>query len=260
MLTITTWPDFLAELPPEPLITSDDAVVFVGAGEVDGDQLRHWAAGRRIIALDGGVEHVMAAGLTAAVVVGDMDSITTGGGGDNLVDIPRLMITDQFSTDFEKALAAVKAPLILGFGLLGRRFDHSLAALHAMGGGLPKGKVVLISPDDAVIFSRGEITLSLPPGARLSVWPLTRQRFKSSRGLHWPLDGLTLAAGQVIGTSNRVAAHLDDSKRDGSKRDDGAQQVVITPEQPGDGPGDGPADGMLVMVDPEHAEALIQSR
>jgi len=34
------------------------------------------------------------------------------------------------------------------------------------------------------------------------VWPLGPQRFTRSRGLHWPLDGLEMAPGQLVGTSN----------------------------------------------------------
>ena len=252
MFTLSTWPEALADLPRDALITADEAAVLVGGGEVDGQQLRHWAQNHPIIALDGGVDHVLAAGLTPVVVVGDMDSVAESSYQDELAAVPRLKITDQFSTDFEKALAAVKAPLILGFGLLGRRFDHSLATLHALAGPWPRGKVVVISPDDAMIFSRGEVVMTLPAMARVSVWPLTRQRFVASTGLEWPLTGMTLAAGQAIGTSNRVAKG-DDPRQDGPLQDDPLQddprQVVITPEDGG--------DGMVVMVDAAHAAALI---
>jgi thiamine pyrophosphokinase len=90
-----------------------------------------------------------------------------------------------------------------------------------------------------MVFCKQEVEIDLPAAARLSLWPLTRQRFHSSRGLVWPLDGLTLAAGQHIGTSNQVS--------DGT----GPQRVVITPESDD--------DGFIVIIDVDHVQALINA-
>ncbi len=239
-------PELLAKSPESPMIFSDDVVILVGGGNVDAAQLRAFSSkiSHSVIAVDGGLRHVLGAGLMPALVIGDIDSISPNHQGNGL---KILKITDQQTTDFEKALAVVSSPLILGFGFLGHRLDHSLAALHVLVGKPAHaiGRIVLIDPHDAVMFVKGGLSLSLPPLARLSLWPLTRQSFIRSEGLIWPLDGLTLGAGAGLGTSNQVI--------DGAS----CQDVLIVAEPQDDGLGDG---GFMVMVESLNAGALIDAQ
>jgi len=46
------------------------------------------------------------------------------------------------------------------------------------------------------------VELGLPVGTRVSVYPLSRITFESSSGLLYPLDGLIMQSGEMIGTSN----------------------------------------------------------
>jgi thiamine pyrophosphokinase len=94
--------------------------------------------------------------------------------------------------------------LLIGFGFLGARYDHSLSALHALAC-LPDNRlVVLVGHDDVMLRVCGDCQLNLPIGTRFSLWPLGRQTFLRSTGLAWPLDGLEFEIGKAIGTSNCV--------------------------------------------------------
>jgi thiamine pyrophosphokinase len=46
------------------------------------------------------------------------------------------------------------------------------------------------------------LRLAVTPGARVSVYPLLSVTATHSRGLVWPVDGLEMAPGRRIGTSN----------------------------------------------------------
>jgi len=220
-------------LPDEALIHADGPVILIGNGAVDAQQLRRHHGQNPIIAVDGGVNLAHDLGLTPEWAIGDFDSAHP----DYLQAARRrLRINDQNSTDFEKALAVLSAPLVLAFGFLGKRFDHSLAALHAMAGARSEMRVVMISPDDALVFCRGDFHAVLPPSVRLSIWPLQRHRFSASQGLLYPLDHLTLGAGLTLGTSNQV--------KDG----DHDTSVSITSDE---------GDGYFVLIDGEFADRLL---
>jgi len=153
-----------------------------------------------LVAADGGADDAIAAGLVPHWVIGDLDSISA----DARVRIGANVVHDscQSTTDFQKCLARLDVPLILGLGFLGGRVDHELAALGALvaHAGAP---VVLIGARDVVAHVPGAITLSLPIGMRLSLFPMAPVT-GVSQGLEWPIDGLAFAPGARAGTSNRV--------------------------------------------------------
>jgi thiamine pyrophosphokinase len=154
--------------------------------------------------------------------LGDLDSIEE-------IDAVRrrtrvVHIPDQDSTDLEKSLAHVDAPAIIGFGFLGARFDHSLAALHALCACAKPREIMLIGDHDVVLRVRGDFRCELPIGLRFSLWPLARQGFRRSSGLRYPLDGLVLQAGSLIGTSNETTA-----SKVVIEAFDGRGYLVITP-------------------------------
>ncbi|MEC8642488.1 MAG: thiamine diphosphokinase [Pseudomonadota bacterium] len=176
----------------------DSAVVLVGAAPVAVDPLfadlpDSWP----IVAADGGAHTVLASGRRPDLVIGDMDSST-----DLPADIARLHLTGQDDTDFEKCLKRIAAPLIIGFGFLDARLDHTLAALHALMAVPHDAPIMLIGASDMLLRVRGDVTFRANAGERVSIWPLGNQRFLRSCGLRWPLDGLEMGAGHLVGTSN----------------------------------------------------------
>jgi thiamine pyrophosphokinase len=176
-------------------------VVLVGAAPVQiGKALEMLPEAWPLIAADGGADALLENGRRPDLVIGDMDSA-----GPLPDDLPQLPLDGQDDTDFEKCLSRIHAPLIVGLGFLEGRLDHTLAAIHALMT-LPHDRpVMLVGDTDLVLRLRGDIAFEAEPGDRVSLWPLGSQAFHSSQGLKWPLDGLEMAAGRMIGTSNAAA-------------------------------------------------------
>lgn len=219
-------------LSEAPLLRAETSLLLIGGAPVDVAMMQGLAADRPLVAVDGGADTALRAGLLPDLVLGDLDSIED-------VDAVRqrsrvVHLADQNSTDLEKSLASVEAPAIIGLGFLGARFDHSLAALHALATCTKPREIMLVGDHDVVLRVRGDFRCALPIGLRFSVWPLARQDFRRSEGLRYPLDGLVMQTGSLIGTSNQTVA----------------PEVVI--EAP-----DGP--GYLVIMPIEILDALLSS-
>lgn len=183
------------------------AVTLVGGGPVSRgllDEAR--ALAPTLVAADSGADRLAAMGETPEAVVGDMDSISEREAWQARV-AQFVHLTEQESTDFDKCLYTVDAPLYLGVGFLGGRLDHTLAALHGMLA-QPEKRVVLVSEHEVLTLLRpGQpITLSVDVGAAISIFPLLAVTGTVSEGLRWPVNGLAMAPGQQIGTSNEAAA------------------------------------------------------
>ncbi len=187
------------------LINSTDGVTLVGGGLATRDALSAaLALAPRLIAADGGADVALAHGHRPTAIVGDFDSIA------NLEywrksDVIAEYVKGQDTTDFEKCLAAVAAPLILGVGFLGARLDHGLAALSALvaEGARP---VALLGEGDLVFHCPGALALDLPVGSVVSLFPMAPVRGVRSAGLEWSVEGLAMAPGGRVGTSNRMVA------------------------------------------------------
>lgn len=179
-------------------------MTLVGGGPLTGRDLA--LALRRapgIVAVDGGADRLVAKGLNPLAAIGDFDSISPAAkaGLDPATLHP---IAEQETTDFDKALRSVAAPFVLGVGFQGARLDHGLAVLNTLVR-RPDRTCLLVGPADVVFHAPPRLSLRLAPGDRLSLFPLAPVT-GSSRGLHWPIDGLAFAPGGRIGTSNRASA------------------------------------------------------
>ena len=172
-----------------------------------------------LVAADGGAAHALAFGDMPRAVIGDMDSLPETVRA--TIPSERLhRVSEQDTTDFDKALRHISAPLVIGVGFLGARLDHTLAAMsvllrhHAQ-------PCILLSEEDAVFALPAEITLDLAVGSRFSLYPLAPATGRSE-GLRWPIKGLAFEPLGQIGTSNQVTGpvHL---------WSDGPGLVAITP-------------------------------
>lgn len=186
------------------IVQSQDALTVVGGGPVTRRDLAFaMARAPVVVAADGGADWVLAAGLMPAAVIGDFDSLSAAGRA--VIAPERLFhIAEQETTDFDKALRSVAAPFVLALGVTGARLDHELAALNALvrHQGAP---CIVIGAKDVVFHVPKEVTLRLTVGDPVSLFPMAAVT-GSSRGLHWPIDGLAFAPGGRIGTSNRASA------------------------------------------------------
>jgi thiamine pyrophosphokinase len=177
-------------------------VTLIGGAEVtDARIARSRALAPRLVAADGGADAALAHGVTPEAIIGDFDSLSVAA-RDTLPPDSLHRIPDQHNTDFDKCLENIAAPLVLGVGFLGERLDHLLAAQTVLARRAER-RCLLIGGADLVFLCPPELSLDLPEGSRVSLYPLAEVRGRSA-GLFWPIDGLTFAPGGVIGTSNRV--------------------------------------------------------
>jgi len=178
-------------------------VLLVGNGPVDASiiALTHSFC-RHTVAADGGANAALAHGLKLDATIGDMDSSADNKTPETHGEIIRIPAQD--STDFEKCLSVISAPLILGIGFLGGRLDHELAALNAL---VKTQKNVILIGEVDLVFKLPEAShLTLPLGTRLSTFPMGPVSGVKSEGLAWPLDGLAFAPEGAISTSNHTTA------------------------------------------------------
>jgi thiamine pyrophosphokinase len=196
-----------------PRLSFAEGATLVGGGALDRADLdAARARAPTVVAADGGANRLRAWGLGADAVIGDMDSVEDLAGWE-ASGATVLRIAEQETTDLEKCLYAVAAPVYLGVGFLGRRFDHTLAALHALLRFADK-RIALIGEEDVVFLAPARWRAALAPGARVSFFPLRPVRGLASEGLRWPVNGLAFAPGERIGSSNiaesgEVAARFD---------------------------------------------------
>ena len=177
-------------------------VTLVGGGEMNDEVLRRATSlAPVVVAADGAADRLAR---PPDAIIGDMDSISDTEKW-RRSDVQFLQIDEQDSTDFEKCLYATEAPYYIGVGFTGRRMDHTLAVFHAMLAH-PEKRVVLVTPDEAIaLIPPGiSITIELPQRAVVSLFPLTQATGLKSEGLRWSVEGLELAPGRQIGTSNRA--------------------------------------------------------
>ncbi len=110
-------------------------------------------------------------------------------------------IAEQDSTDFDKVLRSVEAPLMLAVGFLGARLDHELAAMAVLARS-PR-RCMLLGQHDVVFAARARMELDLEAGTRVSLFPMHDVAGRSE-GLRWSIDGIAFAPGGRIGTSNQA--------------------------------------------------------
>jgi len=171
------------------------------------------------MAVDGGLVLAQTAGVAPHAVIGDMDSAPP----DALAQVPidrQHHISEQHSTDFDKALRHVAAPVVLGVGFCGGRMDHQLAAFHTL---LQRADrpCILLWGGEAVLIAPPQISLPTQAGDVVSLFPLLPVTGRST-GLEWPIDGLEFGLGMQSGTSNRAIGPM-------TLQMDAAGMVLIVP-------------------------------
>ncbi len=192
---------------PSPDGADDLKLVFerplaiVGGGAVDAELLRDIAAHDvALVGADGGGDVIGAAGLLPEAIIGDLDSLADRDGWERRSRV--IHIPEQQTTDFQKALYSTRAPVTLALGMTGKRLDHTLAALSAALQVAHERQLLLVDEVDVALATTGKFTFSAQAGERVSIHPLLPIDFTSSEGLVYPLHGLHMAPGGMLGTSN----------------------------------------------------------
>ncbi|WP_293576785.1 thiamine diphosphokinase [Phaeobacter sp.] len=188
------------------IVERDSPVTLVGAGALSaGDFAAARAVAPSLVAADGGAAHALAAGHMPDAVIGDLDSLEAS----VRAQLPAEQLhhlREQTTTDFDKALRMIRAPVVVGIGFLGARLDHQLAALSILMQRHPS-PCVLLGANEVVFHVPETLSLPLTAGEIVSLFPMQRVRGRSV-GLEWPIDGLELDPLGRIGTSNRALGPL----------------------------------------------------
>lgn len=178
-------------------------VALVGGGATDAAAFelskKH---AKFFVGVDGGGDEILRFGTVPDAVIGDLDSFSEA--GRRAIPQNRLIeVREQDSTDFEKALTHIDAPLLLATGFSGARLDHELAVLHALVRA-PQRRAIVIGASDVVVHLPARLEMDLPAGSRVSLFPFDAVRLRLL-GLEWSFEALDLHPARRIGTSNRAS-------------------------------------------------------
>jgi thiamine pyrophosphokinase len=163
---------------------------------------------------------VLTAGLRPAAVIGDMDSLSAAA-ATAFADCLH-PIAEQETTDFDKTLRHIAAPLVIAIGVTGGRFDHELAVMHTLVRRADR-RCIVMGAESLTFVCPPDLALDLDPGMVLSLFPMGPVGVASD-GLRWPTAGLAFAPDRLIGTSNEVTGPV-------RLMADGPRMLVILPRR-----------------------------
>lgn len=188
------------------IVHSLEPVVLFGGGSAEPDVVsRAVLLGNTVTAADGGASLALKNGIVPSVVIGDFDSLKQSDRA-ALKSATLIQIDEQDSTDFDKALRNISAPLVIAVGFTGARLDHTLAALNSLVAH-PDRRCVIVGEQDVIFLAPPKIDLTLPEDTRFSLFPMGSVSGHST-GLEWPIAGLHFEPNGRVGTSNRVSGPI----------------------------------------------------
>lgn len=161
-----------------------------------------------LIAVDGGLSHLLNSGLTPSVVVGDLDSVAP----EQLALVEKADVEvirhpmDKNHSDLELALGlAVKRSVteLTVCGVSGGRVDHHLANMAVLcSADWAQVAISIVEPDHRAWVVHDEISVPVAPGETVSVLPMGGSATVSLVGFRWDLDHESLSATRAWGLSN----------------------------------------------------------
>lgn len=187
-------------------------VIISGSAPLDAHVVEAIPDDTILLAVDGGLDHALAAGLLPSHLIGDCDSVSTAGlaWADEHATIARFP-PDKDLTDTELALAfaADMDPARLTLVGGGNRLDHGLAAIGALGHNLLASVPRIDGWWDGqhldVVHGPGHLDLHLVPSTTLSLLALHGTcAGVTITGVRWPLHDAELAPLVGWGVSNKV--------------------------------------------------------
>ncbi|KQI67303.1 hypothetical protein AN189_16210 [Loktanella sp. 3ANDIMAR09] len=188
----------------KPIVASSEPITLIGGADIADETLNMCLrVAPSVVAADGGADRLVVTGIPPLAVIGDMDSLSAQARATHRDVIHA--VSEQDTTDFEKCLTRITAPVVLAAGFLGARLDHTLATLATLAR-LQAHHVVLVSDSEVCVLARqGRSRIAVTPQTRVAVMPLGAATV-SSTGLVWDMDALGLAPDAVVSSSNRAQA------------------------------------------------------
>ncbi len=195
---------------PESDSTAVTVVVVAGGDPPTPEEIARLPANPVVVAADAGLDHALAAGLTPAVAVGDMDSVspeslaTAEQVGTRIERHP----PDKDQTDLELALelAARLADRIIVIGAGGGRLDHLIGNLAVLASPQWSGVDIEAWLGDArAVVAHGHRTLEVDVGTTVSLFALGGPARATTTGLAWPLNDELLEPLTSRGVSNQAS-------------------------------------------------------
>jgi len=164
-----------------------------------------------IIAADGGTHHVLALGRLPDVVLGDLDSISSGErrkveeAGVEILEYPQ----DKNETDLELAIehALSKSPAqIIIVAALGRRIDQTLGNMSLLTDSrLQSMDTRLDDGVEEILLCRDQVRVKGRRGDLVSLIPWEGEvKGVFTENLKWPLNGESLFPNRTRGISNEM--------------------------------------------------------
>ena len=188
------------------IVSSLEPVGLVGGGPLPLADLESVLSTTSVlVAADGGAAPIVSNGHQPDAVIGDFDSIPPKVVNNLPPDILH-RIEEQNSTDFDKALRNIDAPVTVAAGVMGGRLDHQLAALHVLTAHPDRACIVLHDTEVVFLVPR-HLDIATRVGDVVSLMPMAEVTGRSS-GLEWEIDGLIFDPLRQIGTSNRAKGPL----------------------------------------------------
>jgi len=184
------------------IVSENEPITIVGGAHFSqGLLLESLELAPVVYAADGGANLCMQYGCQPVQVIGDLDSLSPS--LRSKIHPSRVIhVAEQDTTDFEKLLIRVDAPMMLALGFLGGRIDHQMAVQSVLTAYAHR-KIICVGDEDVMFVSPPEIELPLDAGTRVSLYPMAPVQVRST-GLYWSTDGLSFAPDGQIGTSNQA--------------------------------------------------------
>lgn len=159
-----------------------------------------------ILCADGGANKAKIVGITPQCIIGDLDSITEKTKR-YFSSIPIIHLTDQYTTDLEKALNYLVAK---GFasatiiGAMGERPDHTLSNFSILVKYHSKIALKFFDERCTVEVVRKKISFKTKVGQQISLVPMGKCSGIVTKGLKYPLKNESLELGVREGSSNEA--------------------------------------------------------
>lgn len=183
---------------------------IIGAGDFEGAELLHPQKGDKVIAADGGLDHLRKIGMEPDIVLGDFDSLSSEriaclqSGKWQLVNFPpEKDYTDMMlaaETGYEQGFREFKI-----FGGTGGRMDHTLANIQVLANLTRRGCRVWLIGHDFRITAVHNGHIQFPESCRgyFSVYAFSDVALGvNEKGFKYGLDNFTLKNDDPRGISN----------------------------------------------------------